>query len=372
MIVANGFGMPSIGITFRKAAQEVNNRSKQGVVGIVLRDTGKNVQGVYTLYGKEELPAALGAANRAYIEGAFTGSELGKAGKVVLAVAGAETAEGGTGALEAALAALAGHSMDYLAGPPDCSAADAAAIKAWVQGQRKQYRTVKAVLPETAADDMGIVNVCMGGAKGAGGTEYTSAMLCARVAGILAGVPSPCSATCVTLPELTEAPAYPDSKGADDPDGAVNAGKYILVHDGMKVKTGRAVNSLQTVPAEGAQDWKKIKIVEAMDLITYFLRTSADDWRGRYPNDYDHQCLLLTAIREFFAELEGAAIRAGSGWCEIDVEGKKQWLKAQGVETAALTDQQIKEADSGSHVFIAFGAQLLDAMEDFAFRGTLA
>lgn len=361
-----GIGMPKLSITFRAAAEEVNGHSKRGTVGIILREAPETVRGVHILYGAEDIPAGLGAANRAYVKGAFTGSELGTPGKVILAVAGTEPEEGATVELEAALALLQPHIVDYLAPPPDCSGAEAELIAAWVAVERGGYRPVKACLPNTAADSVGVINVSMDGAA-AGDRVYTSGELCARIAGILAGTPSGCSATGAVLSELTSAAPPPD------PDKAVDEGKLILVHDGMKVKLGRAVNSLVTVPPEGSEDWKKIKIVEGMDLITYFLRTSVDDrWRGRYPNDYDHHCLLLTAIREFFAELEGTVIKAGSGWCSVDTEAKKKWLKAHGTESGSMTDRQLREASCGSMVFTAYGAELVDAMEDFVFRGTLA
>jgi len=366
-VIFMGYGLPKLSITFKKAAAEVNNRSKQGIVAVMVRDAGNELAGLYHLTEAGDIPAGLSAFNAAYVEGAFTGSELGRPSKVCLVVVPPEdtAAEPPTDYLAGGLKLLESVSADYLAGPPDLTSEEAAKVAAWVKEQRKRYRTVKAVLPETAADDMGIINVSMDGAK-AGTAEYTSAGLCARVAGVLAGVPSGCSATSVALPELTEAPTY------EDQDQAVDAGKLILVHDGLKVKLGRAVNSLVTVPADGGEDWKKIKVVEGMDLITYFLRTSVEDsWRGRYPNSYDNQCLLLVAIREYFAELEGTVVKAGSGWAEIDLEAKRAYLKGQGVDVSKLTDAQVKEQDTGSRVFIAFGALILDAMEDFAFTGTL-
>lgn len=360
-----GFGMPELSITFRAAAQEVNNRSKQGIVALIVRDAKTELAGVHTLFDEGDLPEELGAANAAYAASALTGSELGKPSKVLLVVTAPESPEGTTTNLEKALELAAGYTVDYLAGPADLTAEEAEKVGAWTEAQRKQYRTVKAVLPDYDGDSMGIINVSMDGAA-AGDSEYTSAGLCARVAGILAGIPSSCSATGVALPELTAAPAL------EDPGKEVDAGKLILTHDGMKVKLGRAVNSLVTVPEEGSEDWKKIKIVEGMDLITYFLRTSVDDsWRGRYANSYDNQCLLLVAIRDYFKELEGSVVEKGSGWAEIDLEEKTRYLKGQGVDVSRLSEQQIKEYRTGSRVFIAFGCHILDAMEDFKFRGEL-
>ena len=104
-----------------------------------------------------------------------------------------------------------------------------------------------------------------------------------------------------------------------------------------------------------------------MDLITYYLRTTIQgQYIGRYPNTYDNKCLLLTAIREYFSYLESAGVlNPGESWAEIDLEAQERWLKAQGVETADLTEQQLKEYQTGSWVFIKCGGRLVDAMEDF-------
>ena len=65
---------------------------------------------------------------------------------------------------------------------------------------------------------------------------------------------------------------------------------------------------------------------------------------------------------------------AGGGWASVALSAADtpekaaalaQQLKAQGVETADLTEQQLKEYQTGSWVFIKCGGRLVDAMEDF-------
>ena len=58
-------------------------------------------------------------------------------------------------------------------------------------------------------------------------------------------------------------------------------------------------------------------------------------------------------------------LNPGESWAEIDLEAQERWHKAQGVETADLTEQQLKEYQTGSWVFIKCGGRLVDAMEDF-------
>ncbi|MEG2421892.1 MAG: phage tail sheath C-terminal domain-containing protein, partial [Oscillospiraceae bacterium] len=296
-----------------------------------------------------------------YVERAFEGSDLGGPSMVLMVVLGTApvvpVAEG--------LKLLTGKTFDYLAPPPDVTAVECTAIADWVKAARKEYATVKAVLPETAGDDKGLVNFTQVGIQAEDKTPLTSQKFASRIAGILAGIPSDCSGTGAKVPEVVGLPiATKDSQ-----DAAIKAGKLILTHDGTMCRLGRAVNSLQKVPATGKEDWKKIKVVEAMDLITYYLRTTIEgEYRG-HGNSYSNKLLLLVAVATFLTDLEAEGILLpGSGSCVIDVAETEKYLKSVGVDTSKLTDQQIREADTGSNVYIAVTARILDAMEDFAVK----
>ena len=68
-------------------------------------------------------------------------------------------------------------------------------------------------------------------------------------------------------------------------DEAIDGGEFILYHDGEKVKVGRGVNSLQTTTADRGEQCKKIKIVEAMDLMKRDITTTMQDsYIGKYAN----------------------------------------------------------------------------------------
>ncbi|MEG2421396.1 MAG: phage tail sheath C-terminal domain-containing protein, partial [Oscillospiraceae bacterium] len=235
----------------------------------------------------------------------------------------------------------------------------------WVKAARKDYATVKAVLPETAGDDMGIVNFAQAGIKLGDKNTLTAQKFASRIAGILAGIPADCSGTGAKLAEVV---GLPISTKAEQ-NAAIELGKLILTHDGTVCRTGRAVNSLQTVPPEGKEDWKKIKVVEAMDLITYYLRTTIEgEYRG-HGNSYRNKLLLVVAVSTFLTDLERSGILLeGSSSCAIDVAATEGYLKSVGVDTSKLTDQEIREADTGSSVFLQVSAGILDAMEDFGIR----
>lgn len=348
-------GLPTLEITFKVAAETVAARSKQGVAALLVKDAGSNIAGLYKIKREKDIPSGLSAGNAAHVKRALEGSSLGQPALVYLAVV-ASTAED----LSDGLALLEGCEIDYLAGPADAETEDCSEIKAWVLAQRAKYRTVKAVLPNTAGGDMGIINFTSSGITTAAGS-CTTAEYCARIAGILAGTPPYCSATYAPLPEVT---AVTETASVDT---AIGNGELVLIHDGVKAKIARAVNSLTTVPANGQESWKKIKIVEAMDLITYYARmTIEDEYLGKCANTYDNKCLLVSAIDSYHKVLEAEGVlQAGRSTAEIDLEAQESWLKEQGVDTSAMTQQEIKEADTGSWVFIKATGRPQDAMEDF-------
>ena len=195
-----------------------------------------------------------------------------------------------------------------------------------------------------------------------GATTYeTGGKYASRIAGILAGTPADCSATYAPLPEVTGVDAI------EDADAAINSGKLVLINDGRQVKLGRAVTSKTTVADGETQALKKIKMVAAVDLIRYYaLTTIEDNYQGKCSNTYDNKCVLVTAISAFLQELEAQGVlNPGESWCEIDVEAQQKWMQSQGVDTASMTEQEIREYQTGSWVFIKAGGRLVDAMEDF-------
>ena len=336
--MATTIGLPSLTITFQAAAQQAANRSKKGYVGVFVRDA--KAQGVHQLSSAALIPTELGQENQNYIRRAFTGSDRGGPSKVVAVVIATGTED--TTALEAGLKSIEGLTLDYLAGPPDATAAELTALEKWVKDRRAAYFTEKLVEPNAAKapDDMGIIDF-------------------AETDGAIAEG----AATYAPLTELTAV----TPRSTQEQEAAIKAGKLILIHDGVKAKIARGVNSLTTIPATGKADWSKIKIVEGMDLLTYYLRTTIQDqYVGRYANTYDNKCVLVTAIQTFLAELEGQGVlSSGESWAEIDVEAQEKWMRSQGIETADMTAQEIREYQTGSWVFVRVGGRFVDAMEDF-------
>ena len=146
----------------------------------------------------------------------------------------------------------------------------------------------------------------------------------------------------------------------------------ILMWDGEKVKLVRAVNSLQTVTSPKTDDWKYIKIMELIDMVTHDIRKAAEDsFIGKYPNSYDSKLLLVTAITDYLSTLQKSGLIEDGYLCQIDVDAQEAYLKTQGVDTGSLTEQQIKEHNTGTQVFLAISLTPINAIEDISVSITL-
>lgn len=353
-------GVPKLEFNFRSAAEETDSRLKNGVVALIVRDAMKD-GGVFSVASADDIPSKLSADNAAYVKRALIGSRGARPSRVYVSVIGAEAdlVKDGAGALAAV-------DFDYLAGPPDLTAEDAAKLLAWLEKARKGYCIGKLVAADYPANNMAAVNFTASDIND-GKAVHTAAAYCSRIAGILASTDLAASATFAPLPEVVSVGVV------EDPDAAVNAGKLILLHDGRKAKLCRAVNSLTTVPAGGRESLRKIKVVEAVDLIrSYALRLGEDKYLGVKNNSYDNKLAYVSELQAYLLELEVLGVlEAGTGDASIDFDAQRAWLKAQGAAVDTMTDEQILQADTGSHVFIALTGTIMDAMEDFSLALTM-
>lgn len=347
-------GLPNINVEFKSQGISAIRRSEKGVVAIILRDAAEAVRGAHILTNITQIPAALGEVNKGYIAQAFIGY-VNPPRKVIVCVLGVEAAN-----LSSALNYMALQSFDYLVGPPDCSTADATEIAAWIASQRANDFTPKAVLPDKAADSEAIINFTTDGIQ-IGEDEYATAGYCSRIAGLIAGTPMTISCTYAPLPEVTDVTRLTKA----EMDAAIDAGKFIIFHDGGKVKVGRGINSLQTTTQDKGDIFKKIKIVETMDMIKNDIRmTAQDSYIGKYANDYDSKCLLISAISGYFTQLELSGILQVGSKVGINMATQEAYLQSKGIDTTKMTEQEIKETNTEDKVFLTASIKILDAIED--------
>lgn len=355
-------GAPNITIAFYEQAVASIKRGDKGTIAMILVDSSVEELTVSTILDSTDIPSGLTDANTKAIKLALVGYQ--NAPKKIIAVIVAAA----TGYADA-LKELENYDWDYLVAPTCSTDSKAAEIATWIKSQRdNNYKIYKAVLPNQVADHEGVVNV-ISGYTDSDGTELTAEQACARIAGIIAGTPMTISCTYAPIPEAQGCPAMT----RPEIDTAVDAGKLVLMWDGEKVKIVRGVNSFTTTTEDKGDSFKKVKLVETMDLIRHDIRkTTEDSYIGKYANTYANKMLLTTAINGYFDTLVRAGILA-SGSCDIYTAAQRAYLKSHGgsfvmdgetITVEDATELQIRQANTGSHVFLICTISMRDALED--------
>ncbi|WP_066503482.1 phage tail sheath C-terminal domain-containing protein [Abyssisolibacter fermentans] len=347
-------GLPDIQINFKTKGTSLIERSAKGIVALILKDdTNQDFETREYKSIDQIIESDWTPENIDYIENTF----MGIPNKVIverIAVADTDYSNG--------LLRLKNKKWNYLA-IPEIKDAEVQEIVTWIKNEREvNKKTFKAVLPNAEADNEGIINFCASNIYvGATDTTYTASQYTGRIAGILAGLPFTRSATYY---ELSEVDKIDESS---DPNAEIDSGKLILINDGTKIKIGRGVNSLTTLAGSKGEEFKKIKIVDAVDLVKDDIRDTFDgSYVGKITNTYDHKILFLSAVNAYFEALEKLEVldEAFDNKAVIDVQAQKTYLMACGVDVDALKEQEIKEYNTGSKVFASAKVKFLDAMED--------
>ena len=352
--------MPNITVSFKEAGIQAIQRSKRGTILMVLKETSEMPD--FSVYSVADIPEGLSDFNKEQINLALLGYQTAPR-KVIGVVIAAEDYE--SAGYTDVLKKIENVKFDYLV-IPEITSAETAEIVAWVKSMRTVAdKMVKAVLPNTAADCEGIINFTNSLIRTKAKT-YTAAEYCSRVAGIICGTPMTISCTFAPVPELIEV----ENQTSDERDDRVNHGEFFFYSDGEKIKVARGINSFITTIQGKGEDFQKIKLVEAMDMIHDDIKTTAhDSYIGKYANSYDNRCLLLTAITGYFQQLEQEGLlESGSNKVTIDLEATKTWLLSNGLknkdELALMSELDVKKANIHDNVFITCDLSLLDAIEN--------
>lgn len=352
-------GLPSVSIIFQSKAIKAIERGTVGTLALVLKDASVSSLTEYILTDIADIPDTLSATNQTYLEQAFVGTP-----KEIKAIVIPSTATDYNDALNY----LETIKFNVLA-IPGIADADATTVATWVKSMRDtKERKIIAVLPDEAADHEGVVNFCVEDGTGTAGEvtvgseSYTASEYSARIAGLIAGLPLTVAPTYQVLSEVTDVPHLTKTEA----DTKIDAGKFILYHDGEKVKVARGVTSLVTTTETKGEDWKKIKLVRILDMIyTDVKSTIEDEYIGKVQNSYENKLLLCAAINAYFEVLEQERVLdPGKNRCEINVAAQKTYLKSIGVDVDNMTEQQIKEANTRDQVFLIATVRPLDAIED--------
>lgn len=347
-------GIPGINITFSEKAVSTIKRGERGCIAMIVRDENTALQEkvVASIEKFEDIPTWINEENKEQIKLAMLGY-INVPKQIIVYCIGLEDT------YETALKYLETTKFDYLVIPTVQTDGKTLEIVSWIKGQREQRKHVKAILPNTEADSEGIINFATETIY-VGEKEYTTEQYCSRIAGVIAGTPLDISCTYAPLPEVTDCTRL----NKNERKLAIEQGKLIIFHDGEKVKINSGVNSFVSTNKTKGNQFKKIKIVDIMDMISDDItRTVEDNYIGKYANSYDNKTLLLSALWSYFEELKNASI-LNTYEVEIDIDANRLYLQSKGIETSSMNENDIKQAQTDDKVFLKAKLGILDAMEE--------
>ena len=345
-------GMPELLIEIKAAATTAVARSGRGVVALILKDDTSQTDTFVYAKMTSVVKSHWLAANYDYLQKTFDGSPA----RVIV-----ERIGEASGNLTEALTRLKTKKWNYLA-VPGATPEEVTEIETWIKNNRAAGLTFKAVLPDTAADNEGIVNFATDDIA-VGKKTYTTAEYCCRIAGILAGTDLDNSATYTVLPEVSSITE------STDPDTDVESGKLILINDGENIKLGRAVNSLKTIGGGKTEDMKKIKIMDGLDLMCDDIRKSFEENYIGEANSYDNKLLFVNAVNVYLSGLarDGVLYDEFDNKAYIDVAAQRAYLEGIDPSYAECSDDDIKKVNTGSRVYVGCNVKMQDAIEDLYF-----
>lgn len=366
------FGLPQVLINFRTQGTTAIKRSARGIVAMILHDGGKNEIQQFRISDTTDIPdEILSAKSVELVKLCLKGTPL----RVLLyVIPDADTEiepDGHLADQNDVLGLIQAVKWNWICNPTS-TGTEQADLSSWVIAQRNNKRkTFKAVCAKQAADHEGVVNFCTDDIVAENGTDengdpvyttYNAVQYTARIAGILAGLALDRSATYFSLTEVQSVESYTDIEER------IDKGQLLLFdeQDGNGVKIARACNSLITFTTDKGEDFRYIKIIEALDLITDDVRdTFKKYYVGKVINDYNHKMLFITAVLVYFDEIKGNVLdRDGKNTVDIDEQAQLNYAKLKGEKTEDMSAMEIRKYNTGTKVMLAGNVKPVNAMED--------
>lgn len=371
---AEVFGLPQVIINFRTKATTAIKRSARGIVAMILHNESADKIKNYVIRDVSDIPeSGLTSENVDLIKKCLLGTPL----RILVYTLPLTSVSDAKNTQANVLKMLASIKWNWLCAPT-ATTQEQQDLASWIKTQRTNKRkTFKAVLADQAADHEGIVNFCTNDIKVQTDTDssgkavyttYTALQYTARIAGILAGLALDRSATYFKLTEVESVEVY------EDIDSLIDKGELLLLdeQDGDGVKIARACNSLVTFTTDKGEDYRYIKIIEALDMITDDIRdTFKKYYVGKYINDYDHKMLFIAAIKVYFEGIKGNVLdKDWDNTVDIDEEFQSNYAKLHGDDPTQMTKMQIRQYNTGTKLALNGNVKPVNAMEDLTINFT--
>ncbi len=364
-------GLPKIQIKFTDSARTLLPRSERGIV-LVLASKKSGATGNLryefdsSIFENKELHDEIAAKTNKGLAYATSALRAG-AKKVILHLIDE------TNTLTKVLIFEKPTKFNYLV-YPECPNNKKTEIVTYIKNERKAIKGKKAVLfNANTPNESGIINFTtpkvtvdilkndtfktLGSEVSDEVREIAGADYTARIAGTLAGISLAISSTYYVLDELI------DCSQSDEPDKDIDDGKLILINDGEKIKIARGVNSR----TEGTETFKKIKMVDGMDLILEDIKKIFnDEFIGKMTASYENKMGFIDAINGiYFRRLLSTVLDPEfENKVDIDVEAVKNYMIERGYDIDNYEEAEIRAFPTGSTLFLKGRIRLLDALED--------
>lgn len=369
------FGMPQIIINFRTKGTTAIKRSARGIVAMILHNETKDEIHNYTIRDVSDIPdTGLTDENVDLIKKCLLGTPL----RILVYTMPNNNVDGATKTQADVLNMLTNIKWNWLCAPT-ASVQEQQDLASWIKAQRSnKHKTFKAVLSGQNADHEGIVNFCTNDIKVQTDTDssgnpvyttYTALQYTARIAGILAGLALDRSATYFKLTEVESVEVY------EDIDTLIDQGELLLIdeQDGDGVKIARACNSLTTFTTDKGEEFRKIKIIEGIDMVTDDIRdTFKKYYVGKVINDYNHKMLFISAILVYFSEVKGNVLDADApNTVDINTTWQSNYAKLHGDDPTTMSVMEIRQYNTGDTLALVGDIRFVDAMENLKIDFTL-
>ena len=369
------FGMPQIIINFRTKGTTAIKRSARGIVAMILHNEVKDEIHNYTIRDVSDIPdTGLTDENVDLIKKCLLGTPL----RILVYTLPNTNVDGATKTQANVLKMLTNIKWNWLCAPT-ASVQEQQDLASWIKAQRNNKpKTFKAVLSGQDADHEGIVNFCTNDIKVQTDTDssgnpayttYTALQYTARIAGILAGLALDRSATYFKLTEVESVEVY------EDIDTLIDQGELLLIdeQDGDGVKIARACNSLTTFTTDKGEEFRKIKIIEGIDMVTDDIRdTFKKYYVGKVINDYNHKMLFISAILVYFSEIKGNVLDADApNTVDINTTWQSNYAKLHGDDPTTMSVMEIRQYNTGDTLALVGDIRFVDAMENLKIDFTL-
>ncbi|MBC2576577.1 phage tail sheath subtilisin-like domain-containing protein [Peptostreptococcus canis] len=358
-------GLQSTKIDFVARAEETVRLLQRGTVAILLK---ANSQNVYSFKNLSEAKAKLkedsiklSAEGDKALEMVFRGA-INRPYKINIAFCNdIET-------INSSLQIFEGIKFDWFCAPE--FEAKNTEIVNWIKILNEERNMeVKAVISNTKADSEFVVNftskkIILNNLGGKNNVEVTPALFTSRVASALAGTPLTRAITNLQLDDVASVERLTNNEY----DTKINAGELVLYNDWDKVRFGRGVTSITTMNGK-SEERKKILIISKMHMWKREVKELINNkYLGAVQNGINEKMLLITSIKQYNAELVKKGVILGStneNDVDIDITAQEKYLKVdKNIDTSNWTEKEIRDAKTGSYVFIKANLEFTDAMED--------